>query len=157
MVKDLHGWMMSRANIVKVHSFSGATTTDMTHHLKPLFRKKSDHIILHAGTNDLCETWMTPQDIANNVFNLVKTINSEGIKCSVSGVIRRDDELSEKGQQVNSYLKGLLPAQCMLIDNNNLSLSHLNKSGLHLNRRGSGAFARNLITHIRNLDQKSQR
>ena len=145
--------MMSRANIVKVHSFSGATTTDMTHHLKLLFRKKPDHIILHAGTNNLCETWMTPQDIASNIFNLVKT---ERIKCSVSGVIRRDDELSDKGQQVNSYLKGLLPAQCVLIDNNNLSLSHLHKSGLHLNRRDSGAFARNLITHIRDLDEKSQ-
>ena len=68
MVKDLHGWKMSRANIVKVHSFSGATATDMTHHLKLLFRKKPDHIILHAGTNDLCETWMTPQDI--NIFNI---------------------------------------------------------------------------------------
>ena len=98
VVKDLHGWMMSRANTVKVHSSSGATTTDMTHHLKPLFRKKPDRNILHAGNNDLCETWMTPQDIANNIFNLIKTINSEGIKCSVWGRIRRDDELSEKGQ-----------------------------------------------------------
>ena len=109
---------------------------------------KPDHTILHAGTNDLCETWMTPQDIANNIFNL-KTINSQGTKCSVSGTIRRDD----KGEQINNYLKDLLPAECVLIDNNNISLSHLNKSGLHLNRRGSGAFARNLISHIRNLDE----
>ena len=111
---------------------------------------------MQALTIFVSETWITPQDIANNIFNLIKMIDSEGIKCSVSGIIRRDDELSEKGQQVNSYLKGLLPAQCVLIDNNNLSLSHLNKSGLHLNRWGSGAFARNLITHIRNLDEKSQ-
>ena len=54
MVKDLHGWTMSRADTVKVHSSSGATITDMTYHLKSLFRKKPDHIILHAGTNDLC-------------------------------------------------------------------------------------------------------
>ena len=98
---------------------------------------------------------MRPQDIANNIVNLIKTINSEGIICSVTGIIRRDDELSEKDQQVNSYLKGLSPAECVLIDNNNISLSHLN-NGLHLNRRGSEAFARNLISHMRNLDKKSQ-
>ena len=104
----------------------------------------------------LVKTWTMPQDIANNIFNLIKTINLQGVRCSVSGIIRRDDERLDKGQQDNSYLNGLLPAECILIDNNNISLSHLNKTGLHQNRTDGGAFARNLISHIRNLDEKSQ-
>ena len=36
IVKNLNGWMMSRAKRVKVHSFSGATITEMKHFIKPL-------------------------------------------------------------------------------------------------------------------------
>ena len=53
IVKDMKGWMMSRNKLVKVHSFSGANTTDMESFLVPLLNKKLDHLILHAGTNEI--------------------------------------------------------------------------------------------------------
>ena len=56
MLRDIHGWMMSRSNKVKVHSFSSANTSDMTHFLQPLMKKKPDHVLIHIGTNDLCDT-----------------------------------------------------------------------------------------------------
>ena len=43
MLRDINGWMMSRSNKVKVHSFSGANTSDTTHFPQPLMKKKPDH------------------------------------------------------------------------------------------------------------------
>ena len=39
MLRDINGWMMSRSNKVKIHSFSGANTSDMTHFLQSLIKK----------------------------------------------------------------------------------------------------------------------
>ena len=157
MLCDMNGWMMSRSNKVKVHSFSGANTSDMTHFLQPLMKKKPDHVLIHNGTNALCNILLSPDDIAHNVVNLVMSVTSEEIKCSVSGLIQRNDELWEKGQKVNAVLKiKTLPDQCSFIDNSNINISHLNRSGLHLNKRGSAALALNFINFIRNLDLKNQ-
>ena len=41
------------AERVVVKSFAGATTSDMSHYVKPTLNKKPDQIILHAGTNDI--------------------------------------------------------------------------------------------------------
>ena len=121
MLRDINGWMMSRSNKVKVHSFSGANTSDMTHFLQPLMKKKPDHVLIHIGTNNLCDNLLSPDDIAHNVVNLVKSVTSEGIKCSVSSLIQRNDELWEKGQKVNVALKRILPDQCSFIDNSNIN------------------------------------
>ena len=53
MVKNINGWMLSRAENVKVHSFSGADSNNMMDFSKPVFRKNPTRIILHYGTNDL--------------------------------------------------------------------------------------------------------
>ena len=79
--------MMSWSNKVKVHSFSGANTSDMTHFLQSLMKKKPDHVLIHIGTNNFCDTLMSPDDIAHNVINLVMSVAAEGIKCSVPSLI----------------------------------------------------------------------
>ena len=89
MVKGLNGWMISRKNNVKVHSFSGAKTQDMTNFLKPLLKKKPAHLIIHAGTNGL--GYHEPEEIAKNIVALTKLAEQEGIKCAVSNIIKRDD------------------------------------------------------------------
>ena len=52
MVKNLHGWMMSRTKTVKVHSFSGSTVQDMEYFVEPLLARYPEHIIIHVGTNN---------------------------------------------------------------------------------------------------------
>ena len=94
MVRDLKGWLMSRSKFVKVFSFSGATTEDMKSYLVPLIEKKPDHIILNIGTNDL--TGDTPESIVEKILGLADMITSKGIKCSVSQLIIRDDQLWHK-------------------------------------------------------------
>ena len=55
IVKGLKGWMMARDNRVKVHSFSGATASEMEYFIKPLLERKPSHVVIHGGTNDLAE------------------------------------------------------------------------------------------------------
>ena len=61
--------MLSRTSRVKVHSFSGADTSDMHDFLKPLIKKKPSRIIVHCGTNDLASNQV--ENIAMNIVSVV--------------------------------------------------------------------------------------
>ena len=74
MVKKLSGYQLTRKiehkNLVKVRSFSGAKISCMTDHVQPTLRDiYPDHIILHAGTNDL-RTENTASQIAKATKDL---------------------------------------------------------------------------------------
>ena len=45
-------------------------------------------------------------------------------------------------------------SEITIIDNSNITLNHLNRSGLHLNKRGDGALALNIINFIKALHCK---
>ena len=69
MIKKLNGYFLTEKvrhkYLVKVRSFSGTKVTFMVDHVKPtLCDEKPDHIILHAGTNDL-RTEKTTSQTAN--------------------------------------------------------------------------------------------
>ena len=68
IVKDMKGWMMSKNKLVKVHSFSGANTIVMESSLVPLLNKKPDHLILHAGTNDIA--YSNANQVAERIVKL---------------------------------------------------------------------------------------
>ena len=98
------------------------------------------------------EAWTLEVILVSNL----ESVTYEGIKCSVSSLIQRNDELWEKGQKVNVALKRLLPDQCSFIDNGSIDTSDLNSCHLHLNKRGSPALALHFVKFIRNLDLKNQ-
>ena len=150
MVRDIKGWLLSRNKTVKVYGFPGSTTEDMESFLIPLLKRKPDQILLHVGTNDLKS--YSPQQVADKILDLTKLVNLYGIRCSVSEIIKRDDYLSTKGQEVNRILSTILPEQVSLISHHNMSEQHLNRSGLHLNKRGTGALAYNIIHYVKTLD-----
>ena len=115
--------------------------------LKPLFKKKPVHLIIHAGTNDL--SYNEPEEIAKNIVALTKLAEQEGIKCVVSNIVKRDDHhLWYKTQRVNCLLN---ESEISIIDNSNITLNHLNRSGLHLNKREDGALALNIINFFKTL------
>ena len=70
-------------------------------------------------------------------------------------IIKRDDYLSSEGQEVNRILSTILPEQVSLISHYNISEQHLNHSGLHLNKRGTGALAYNIIHYVKTLNFKN--
>ena len=47
LLKNINGWLMCRSKRVIVHSFPGATVSDMEDYLKPLIKKRPARIILH--------------------------------------------------------------------------------------------------------------
>ena len=151
MVKNLHGWMMSRTKTVKVHSFSGSTVQDTEYFVEPLLARYPDHIILHVGTNNLSDESMTADRIADNVFQLANKIEERGIKCTISELITRRDENNEKVKLVNKKLEERKSKTNIgLVKHDNIVSNYLNYGGLHLNRRGDGALALNMINCIRN-------
>ena len=149
IVKNLNGWMISRAKRVKVHSFSGATTTEMKHFIKPLVQRKPSEIILHVGTNDV--DIHSTEEVADNIIKLTDDIKKEGIRCTVSSlVVRADSELLKSAViDVNNVLRDSLPQDVNFVEHSNITNYHLNNSRLHLNRRGDAALAHNFIQHIR--------
>ena len=149
IITDINGWMLSRTSRVKVHSFSGADTSDMHDFMKPLVKKKSSRIIVNCGTNDLASNQV--QNIAMNIKNL------ENIDRTVSGLtLIRDDGLASKAAQLNTKLRSLLGKGIDFIEHNNVEKGHLNGSRLHLNKRGNGRLAFNFIQYIKNLRAKKQ-
>ena len=55
IIRNIQGWQLGKevGHRVVVKSFAGATTSDMSHYVKPTLDKKPNQIILHAGTNDI--------------------------------------------------------------------------------------------------------
>ena len=122
----------------------------MTDFVKPLLKKNPSHFMFHVGTDDL--SCNSPDKIVDSSNSLVEIVSSKGVGCSVSNLTVRKDRLSEKSMEVNRLLKDSIGGKIGIIDNTNLNESHPNGSGLHLNRRGSVAMARNTINCIKSLD-----
>ena len=74
------------------------------------------------------------------------------IKCAVLNIIKQDGRNPwNKATECNKVL--VKETRLTLIDNSNITLNHLNGSGLHLSKRGAAAVANNFIQYIRNLSR----
>ena len=112
----------------------------MKDYIKPLQREKSDHYILHIGTNDLCLD-RSPELIAKSILDLALTLKSESHDVSVCSIIVLNDSdiLNKKVCKVNAVLMELCKEKNIyLIDNSKkIKPQHINKGKLHLNQKGS--------------------
>ena len=123
MLKHLNGWEMSKkvkSNCkIFVKHFSGTITSCMEDYIKPSLQKEPNHIILH--------------------------VKGENCDVIISDIILRTDnkKFSQKGQEVNTHLKDMCKEKNIyLIGNTNkIKAQHLNKSKLHLNKRGSNILS----------------
>ena len=148
---------MSKVSQVKVSTFSGCTTKDLCDHVKPILRKKPDRLIIHVGANSLRES-SSPTACAQEIIELARSAknSSPDTDIVISNLIARSDdsELSSQVSAVNSTLRKLCAkSQWKLIDHSNINDdSHLNRSGLHLNSRGTAQLARNFMDFISKRD-----
>ena len=73
--------------------------------------------------------------------------------CLVSNVIVRGDKWSTKIQKVNEHLKELCRKyNFFLIDDCKfIKVRHLNKSGIHLNKKGSTVLGESFNKHVESL------
>ena len=149
LLKNLKDWMMAGDGKVKINSFPSAATQDLHHYLKPLLARKPDHIILHCGTNNLMNR-LDSVDAANKIIELGRNVADTGTRYSISMLVSRRGELESMVRTENNCLAKNMPPEISIIDNSNISNNyHLNSSGLHLNRKGDGAIALNIIKHIK--------
>ena len=156
MIGGLNPTKMSRRHKIKVASNGGANLDDMKHHLTALLRKKPDHLILQAGTNDAVEEHSTSDEIFDGLVGLKTFAETQvpGIKVTLAcPIIRTDNSMAHaKLLQVKNRMRreGL-----STLDNDNLTKEHLTVGGkhpgLHLSSKGTIELAKNYIGYIQNL------
>ena len=153
ILKDIKPYKMREAMKSKdkifIKSFPGATTECMSDYVNPSLKYKPDLMIIHTGTNDL-RSDKTPSDITEEIINLIERIKTDENEIIVSGVVVRNDNLNDKGLQVNASLKlKCVKYNVQFLEHYNISSRyHLNASGLHLNPKGTIALAQNFLRCI---------
>ena len=142
-------------HLVKVRSFLGAKISCMTDDVKPTLRDiNPDHIVLHAGTNDL-RTENTASQIAKATIDLATSLKNDGNTVTVSGIVPRLDELNNKANEVNRRLVLMCKEKNISFLSHDESIDpskHLNESKLHLNSNGIKVFAENFSRFLVKLN-----
>ena len=130
--------------LVKVHSFLGAKISCMTDHVKPTLQDINlNHIVLHAGTDDL-RTEYTAHQIAKATMDLVTSLKNDDNTLTVSGIVPRLDNSNSNTNEMNLCL-------VLMCKERNISFFSLNESidptkqavewdKLHLSNNGSNIF-----------------
>ena len=127
----------------------------MEDHIKPVLRDKHDHIIFHIGTNDIPSN-KNSEDIANSIIELVLSAKSESCyDASISNIVVRKDRHQNKCQEVNDHLKEKCKEKNInLIDHSkSIKPQQLNKSRLHLTKKGTSILSSTFIREIKNIFQ----
>ena len=148
MIKKLNGYLLTKKikhkHLVKVRSFSGTKISCMTDHVKTTLRDiNPDHIILHAGTNDL-RTENTASQIAKATIDLATSLKNDNITVILSGIVPRLDDLNNEVNEVNRRLVLACKERNIsffLHDESIDPSKYLNESKVHLNSNGIKIFA----------------
>ena len=116
----------------------------MKHHLKGCLEDTSpDDLILHHGTNNL-KSDDNSEKTASDIVDLGLSLDNEKTIVYISSLIIRNVKLDKKRKEVNDFIK----QQCLtnhlcFIDNENINLRMLNKSGLHLSENDTKRLVNN--------------
>ena len=118
----------------------------MLDYIKPIARRKPETLIIHTGTNDLTNGVNTMKKVRKLVKEVHEIDESEKIKIGFFSVIyRKDKDLEDERNEVNTKLKKYCEGKgFVLIENANISESGLNKSKLHLNKKGTNILTQNI-------------
>ena len=105
-----------------------------------------ENVILHIGTNDI--SGESSDNVATKIVRLSKNINKQSptTKLAISGIIFRTDNenLNTNIKQVNELFKSACRNNgWKFISNHNIRKDSLNRSRLHLNRKGVALLASN--------------
>ena len=153
MTKFIIGERLSKHHIVKSISFQGATIDNAKDLVKPVLKPKPRKRIIHVGTNNIKND--SKMHMQPKLASVVESIEQEhpSVEIGLSLVVHRQDDstlntstldkinldLEKYCQQNNIYF----------INNDNTKVEQcLNRSGLHLNRKGSFVLAANFSKFI---------
>ena len=117
----------------------------MKHHLQGCLDDIfPDNIIIYHGTNNL-NIDDNSEKIASNIVDLGLSVKNEKTMVYISSLVIRNDKLdkNEKKLMILFKLQQCLTNHLRFIDNENINLRMLNKSGLHLNKNGTKRLVNN--------------
>ena len=122
---------------VIIKTFPGAGGDEMIHYVRPTLQMNPNHVILHVGTNDLQSK--SPDTLITAISKLGEVITKEGrgIELTLSEITMSNDDalLADKVNIYNKKLDNLCTEHNWgLIKHNNITKSHLNNYGFHLNQ-----------------------
>ncbi len=137
---------------VHVKTFPGAKVSDMHHYVKPTLEQAPEYLVLHVGTNDLKQS--SSRQISTSIAKLGQEIqkNAPTTKLIISEVIIRNDDpqISAKVKEVNSKLLQVCKNnKWEHISHKNIVDKHLNPYGVHLNKQGTIALAKNFTDFLK--------
>ena len=143
--------LASRENFVKVSTQSGATTEDILVCIKSGVRKNPDTAIMHTSTNDLTNGVKTMNKVKKLVQYTRENDKDKSIQTGFSSICYRSDRDFKK--EIND-ISGRLKNYCsrngfILFDNSTINESCLNKSKLHLNKKGTSVLANNTKSSLK--------
>ena len=123
-------------------------------HMKSVSRDNTDPIVIPIGNNDVSSN-KTPETIAKSILDLATSSKSTTCDISLSNILTKKDKHQQKAQEINSYLKELCKEfNIRHIDyEKSIKPQHLNKSRLHLNKRGTSILLINFMLEISILYQ----
>ena len=113
-----------------------------------------DHIILHAGTNDL-RTENTASQIAKATIDLATLLKNDDNTVTESGIVPRLDDLNNEANKVNHRLVLMCKERNISFLSHDESIDpnkHLIESKLHLNSNGIKIFAENFSRFLVKLN-----
>ena len=144
---------LSKNGFVKVRCFPGSTISDLqSHYMQPLISKKPSKVVVHVGTNDASTKGATADKIIDALLDLKKEIETtlpEAIVV-ISTPLKRNDKVGA-GKIIETLNKKIRGLGLNIVDNKNIDSPELGRKGLHLNQRGVGKFAANLINKLRSF------
>ena len=144
IIKQIQGWKLGKkvGHRLVVKSFSGATTSDMKHYLKPTLEKNPQQILLHVGTNDLRD--QNPNVVVDNVVELARKIESE---TNARIILYSSDSVTTVNRKLKKFCN---QNNWKLVQHQNITTNHLNQGGLHLNNRGNNILFNNFVNCLDN-------
>lgn len=152
IIKDVKGWKLGNQfndkTKVIVKPFSGAKIDAMNHHVIPSLNQKPNRVILHVGTNDI-PSKKTHHQICNDILSLALKM-SDKTNVIISGIIEREDRYNVKVKAVNELLKSKCQERNICFITHTISPKlHLNRSNLHLNRKGTLLLSQKFVDTLK--------
>ena len=134
---------MTKKDHLFIHSFPGATISDMKSYCTPSVNKAPENIILHCGTNELSSN-RTEFDILTELITLAHSIKAKGINVVISELLQSGDSLESRRARTNAIIRDMCKEEDVkYMENENINIEHLNGSLLHLSKYGDSVFANN--------------